>query len=67
MGTVYVGTSGYSYSDWVGPVYPQGTPPDRFLELYAAEFAVTELNISYYTLPGADQLSRMVKRTPDGL
>ena len=30
-GTIHIGTSGWSYADWVGPLYAAGTPPGRFL------------------------------------
>ena len=36
---IYIGTSGFSYKDWVGPYYPEGTPRQQWLEFYA------ELNI----------------------
>jgi len=45
---VRVGTSGYSYDDWVGPVYPQGSTRQDFLSLYSREFSIVELNFSYY-------------------
>lgn len=61
---LYIGTSGYSYADWVGPVYPAGTTPDRFLELYSAEFNFCELNFSYYAMPSSRNLSAMISRTP---
>ena len=28
---IWIGTSGYSYSDWVGPFYPEGTSRQDFL------------------------------------
>ncbi len=61
---ITIGTSGYSYRDWVGPVYPPGTPPDRFLELYAQRFSFVELNFSYYRMPQPETLQSMVDRTP---
>lgn len=64
-GSVAVGTSGYSYQDWVGPVYPPDTPKQAFLAHYAKEFSFTELNFSYYTQPRAATLERMVENTPE--
>jgi len=61
---VRVGTSGYSYQDWVGPVYPPGTPKQDFLSHYAREFSFTELNFSYYSLPTASTTERMIQKTP---
>jgi uncharacterized protein YecE (DUF72 family) len=62
---ILIGTSGYSYDDWVGPVYPEGTPKGEFLSLYAQQFPVVELNFSYYQQPTARTLARMVESTPD--
>jgi uncharacterized protein YecE (DUF72 family) len=61
-----IGTSGYSYDDWVGPVYPQGTQKRDFLPLYAREFPTVELNFSFYAQPSARTLERMVEVTPEG-
>lgn len=63
---VYIGTSGYSYPDWVGPFYPGGTPRTRFLELYARSFRFTELNFSYYRMPTARMLESMAGQVPEG-
>jgi uncharacterized protein YecE (DUF72 family) len=63
---VLVGTSGYSYDDWVGPVYPVGTARQDFLALYAREFPVVELNFSYYQQPNPRMLERMAAVTPPG-
>ena len=60
---VLVGTSGYSYDDWVGPFYPQGTARQDFLSLYAREFPVVELNFSYYQQPNRRTLDRMLAAT----
>jgi uncharacterized protein YecE (DUF72 family) len=62
---ILIGTSGYSYDDWVGPVYPAGTPKGEFLSLYAQRFSIVELNFSYYQQPTARTLGRMVEATPD--
>jgi uncharacterized protein YecE (DUF72 family) len=63
---VLVGTSGYSYDDWVGRFYPEGTARKDFLPLYAAEFPVVELNFSYYQQPSPRTLDRMLAATPPG-
>jgi len=63
---ILIGTSGYSYEDWVGPFYPQGMQKRDFLGFYASEFPVVELNFSYYAQPSASTLERMLEKTPDG-
>jgi uncharacterized protein YecE (DUF72 family) len=65
-GRVLIGTSGYSYQDWVGPFYPPGTQKRDFLAYYASEFPVVELNFSYYAQPSPAILERMLERTPGG-
>ena len=63
---ILVGTSGYSYDDWIGPFYPEGTARQDFLSLYSREFPVVELNFSYYQQPNPRTLERMVAVTPPG-
>jgi uncharacterized protein YecE (DUF72 family) len=59
-----IGTSGYSYEDWVGVLYPSGSRKTDFLELYAQEFDIVELNYTYYTMPNAKLTEGMAKKTP---
>lgn len=47
----WVGTSGWQYRDWRGPVYPAGVPPRRWLGLYARRFPTVEINSAFYRLP----------------
>lgn len=61
-----IGTSGYSYADWEGTLYPPRTPQSAYLGIYASEFPVVELNFSYYTQPTASALERMLGGTPEG-
>ncbi len=61
-----IGTSGYSYKDWVGPFYPPDLPQKERLRFYAQEFATCELNFTYYRLPTAQMMERMAERVPDG-
>jgi uncharacterized protein YecE (DUF72 family) len=64
--SILIGTSGFSYAEWVGPVYPPGASSRDFFPLYAAEFPLVELNYSYYTQPESRSLDRMVQRAPPG-
>jgi len=65
-GRIRVGTSGYSFADWVGPFYPQGTPRGRMLDEYIRHFDVVEINSSYYRIPDAGMFGRMDEKTPPG-
>jgi uncharacterized protein YecE (DUF72 family) len=63
---IYVGTSGYSYNDWVGTWYPPGTRPENMLRLYAECFHTTELNFTYYRQPSARTIAGICRKLPDG-
>jgi uncharacterized protein YecE (DUF72 family) len=62
MGTLLIGTCGYSYKEWVGPFFPTGTKEDSFLGYYAGQFPTVELDYTYYRMPTAEQLKRMLDR-----
>jgi len=60
-----IGTSGFSYDDWVGPVYPTGTKKADMLSAYAQMFGCVEINSTYYAIPSQSSFASMVRRTPD--
>jgi len=59
---IKVGTSGFSYSEWRGPFYPEGLPQQRMLEFYAKSFPTVEINSTYYHIPPARNMAAMAKR-----
>ena len=62
---LYVGTSGYSYTEWVAAgFYPPGASPGRMLALYARHFSMTEINATAYQLPRAETLERRRRQVP---
>jgi uncharacterized protein YecE (DUF72 family) len=63
---IHVGTSGYSFPDWVGPFYPPGTKSGDFLAHYARHFGCVEVNSTWYRIPKPDVLERMQRKTPEG-
>jgi uncharacterized protein YecE (DUF72 family) len=62
---VWIGTSGYSYPDWVGGFYPPGTRSDEMLPYYCRAFPLVELNFTFYRVPSAAMLARLADKTPD--
>lgn len=68
MTQTYVGTSGFSYEDWVGPVYPPDLPKSQWLAYYARElgFNACELNFSFYRLPAGRTLTQLAEKVPAG-
>ena len=63
---IHIGTSGWSYSDWVGPFYPRGTPPGDYLASYGQRFSTVEVDSSFYAVPGARMFERWAAHTPQG-
>lgn len=63
---VWIGTSGYSYPDWVGGFYPAGTRPGQMLAYYARRFPLVELNFTFYRPPTAEMLAKLAGQTPPG-
>lgn len=63
---IYLGTSGFSYNDWVGNFYPKGMPRREWLSYYSREFNTLELNSTFYTLPKLSTLETMISKTGEG-
>ncbi|MCX8131736.1 MAG: DUF72 domain-containing protein [Clostridia bacterium] len=61
---VLIGTSGYSYKDWIGPFYPEGTKDREMLDYYVHNFNFVEINSSYYHMPRLQLFESMDKKTP---
>ncbi|MBA3725045.1 MAG: DUF72 domain-containing protein [Armatimonadetes bacterium] len=65
-GRISIGTSGFSYDDWVGPFYPMGLKKHRWFDYYLQEFDALEVNASYYAWLSAKAVSSLVERAPRG-
>ena len=63
---LYIGTSGFSYADWVGNFYPIGLPRREWLAYYAREFNTCEINSTFYALPKPSSLKAMAEKTDKG-
>jgi len=62
--SIRVGTSGYSFKDWVGTVYPRGMRPADFLIHYASLFDAVEINSTYYRIPPPRMFVGMLRKVP---
>src|SRR5512147_1311180 len=64
---IKVGTSGFSFPDWKGTVYPEGIREKDMLPFYEKElgFHVLEVNFTYYTLPSQKSLAGMAQKTSE--
>lgn len=63
---VWIGTSGYSYIEWIGDFYPPGTSTAKMLRFYARHFPLVEFNSSFYRVPNPDSLARLADGAPRG-
>ncbi len=61
----YIGTAGYSYKDWIGPFYPEGTKPANMFDYYASNFNFVEINSTYYHMPGLRLFESLNKKTSE--
>ncbi len=57
-----VGTSGYSFSDWVGTVYPPALNKQQFLSYYSSLFDSVEINTTYYRTPSPEMFVAMLRK-----
>ena len=62
---IRIGTSGYSFQDWVGIFYPEGTVKSEMLTNYVKHFDTVEINSSYYRIPHPRVFVNIEKKTPD--
>ena len=65
-GAVRVGTSGWSYKDWRGVVYPEGVAPRNWFAYYAELFDTVELNNTFYRLPAIETVETWARQAPPG-
>jgi uncharacterized protein YecE (DUF72 family) len=62
---VRIGTSGWHYTSWKGPFYPETIKPKDFLSFYITRFGTTELNNPFYRLPTEAAVECWRDNTPD--
>jgi uncharacterized protein YecE (DUF72 family) len=63
MGAIWIGTSGWDYPEWVGPVYPRRGRYDK-LRFYTGLFPIVEINSTFYRLPPVSVAESWARRTP---
>jgi uncharacterized protein YecE (DUF72 family) len=61
---LWVGTSGYSYKEWLGKFYPERFPAKEMLRFYASRFAAVEINNTFYRLPKEALLQSWAAQVP---
>lgn len=59
-----IGTSGWSYEEWIGPFYPKGITNKDFLHYYSEIFFTNEINTTFYQIPPRSIVEGWVNKTP---
>src|SRR5215218_6390880 len=63
---LYLGTSGWSYADWEGTLYPEGIPPGSRLAEYARHYATVEIDSTFYGTPRRSTVEKWREIVPAG-
>lgn len=61
---VWTGTSGFSYDDWKGEVYPSSLSKAEWFDFYTTQFNTLELNSSFYAFPSEKTVLSLCRRAP---
>ena len=63
-GRIWIGTSGWQYDHWIGPVYEEGLDSRAWLARYARSLDSVEVNSTFYGLPSAAAVTAWRDATP---
>jgi uncharacterized protein YecE (DUF72 family) len=63
---MYLGTSGWSYADWEGSLYPEGIPAGSRLAEYARQYATVEIDSTFYGTPRSSTVKKWREVVPEG-
>jgi uncharacterized protein YecE (DUF72 family) len=66
LADAHVGTSGFAYREWIGTVYPRGSPASQLLPLYAERLPAVEIVTTYTRLPPLEQVAAWAQSVPPG-
>ena len=64
-GKLLIGTTGFSYQDWLGNFYPQFCPQADFLKYYSHCFNTVEIDSTFYGIPSEKTIAGWNNVTPD--
>ncbi|MDX1672257.1 MAG: DUF72 domain-containing protein [Balneolaceae bacterium] len=65
MSDLFIGTSGWSYDEWVGDFYPDRTSKSDMLEEYVTHFNSVEINATFYRLPFENMVKGWHNKAPE--
>ncbi len=55
---IRIGTSGWSYKDWIGNFYPENIKQAEYLQYYATRFSTVEIDSTFYGIPRSAVVER---------
>ncbi|MBL7191551.1 DUF72 domain-containing protein [bacterium] len=61
---IRIGTSGYSFKDWMGSFYPPGIAQGKMLDFYVQHFNTVEINSTYYKIPHPAVFAKLDQKVP---
>ena len=65
MSNIYIGTSGWYYTHWVGKFYPKKIPPNLWLHYYSQKFNSVEVNSTFYSRVSLNTVKNWLNQVPD--
>lgn len=64
LSSVRIGCISWTYPDWQGSFYPEGTKSSEYLSLYSKVFDIVEIDSTFYRTPYASTVKQWKDRTP---
>lgn len=61
---IRIGCSGWSYKDWIGNFYPEGTAQTDLLSAYAEHFNTVEIDSTFYGIPRRSSVQKWYDSVP---
>jgi len=61
---LYVGTDSFSWDEWVGVFYPEGTKPGEYITEYAKRYSTVEIDSTFYRIPSKAVVTKWDEKTP---
>jgi uncharacterized protein YecE (DUF72 family) len=62
---IWIGTSGFQYSEWKGTFYPEDLSRAKMLPFYAERLSTTEVNYTFRRIPSAKTIQGWWDATPE--
>jgi uncharacterized protein YecE (DUF72 family) len=62
---IWIGTSGFQYTEWKGNFYPEDLSTAKMLPYYAERLTTTEINYTFHRIPSAKTIENWKKQTPE--